>query len=771
MHFGQTLEAHQHAPWALYYLDYESLKEILDQDEQDATDFDTHDGSRSLEISTTSRWTLATRYSKSHPVTKEFLAFLQRQMEKILLFLLQEQGRIATSLANCRLHLSQAQTEDELGALNQSYQDAGRHLLGLVKFVELNVTGLRKIIKKHDKIMSTKIATRFWSANRNRLRGSQLVQPLLLQDDSMGALAWILESGMVELRDRLHHQRDDALLLRTAPQTIRKEHMRRSFVPAIPLVISHLDDDGSIESSIALDLSSKSVVPPPLAYAENSVAPPRPPPPESRGYTGHINSAPQTLRKEPVALPDIQLASAFAENGNNSEAVLPYLTTGAPPRPPPIANRSLTSHMSMYGNKRLQASTMRGHAFVPQEQILMQIQAARRRLKKSNEFARLLAVPLMITDISPEVETDEMEKEDYSSQETPPPPSSISNHLNLLSTFLYMTNYYIVAPTSASYAHKLGGDPAMAAMIIGMTPIAALFSTVLFSWWTSYSYKAALIFASSCSLVGNCFYAAGMPCDSLTLVMIGRLFNGFGSARSINRRYIADTFSREDRTAASAVFVTAGALGMAAGPAIASLLNLVASSDGLNPFWQVENAPGWLMALLWSVYLVGTIFCFRNPPKKEETPLLELTGEKKPLLTGNTGASRDTVAVIVSHASSPTSILRNVPVMTTFLIYFLLKLVLEGVLSSSAILTSFYFGWNSNLVGIYLACLGLCMLPANLCVAFLAKRYDDRELIMTMQVVLLAGCIGVMQYSPSYSAVQYVSASFVLFLSTNALEG
>jgi hypothetical protein len=81
---------------------------------------------------------------------------------------------------------------------------------------------------------------------------------------------------MVELRDRLHHQRDDALLLRTAPQIIRKEHMRRSFVPAIPLVISHLDDDGSIESSIALDLSSKSVVPPPLAFAENSVALTRP---------------------------------------------------------------------------------------------------------------------------------------------------------------------------------------------------------------------------------------------------------------------------------------------------------------------------------------------------------------------------------------------------------------------------------------------------------------------------------------------------------------
>ncbi len=44
------------------------------------------------------------------------------------------------------------------------------------------------------------------------------------------------------------------------------------------------------------------------------------------------------------------------------------------------------------------------------------------------------------------------------------------------------------------------------------------------------------------------------------MVIVGRYLNGFGSARAINRRYIADTFSRRERTAASAAFVTAGAL-------------------------------------------------------------------------------------------------------------------------------------------------------------------------------------------------------------------
>ena len=60
--------------------------------------------------------------------------------------------------------------------------------------------------------------------------------------------------------------------------------------------------------------------------------------------------------------------------------------------------------------------------------------------------------------------------------------------------------------------------------------------TILYSWWTSHSYKAALVFASSCSILGNIFYALGLPFNSLPMVMVGRLLNGFGSARSINRR-------------------------------------------------------------------------------------------------------------------------------------------------------------------------------------------------------------------------------------------
>ena len=118
--------------------------------------------------------------------------------------------------------------------------------------------------------------------------------------------------------------------------------------------------------------------------------------------------------------------------------------------------------------------------------------------------------------------------------------SKFSKLLNLASASLYMCNYNIVAPTSGLYAKMLGFDPACAGIIIGMTPMAVIVSCVLYSWWSSYSYKRAIIFASFSCIVGNLVYALALPCKSMKMVLIGRVLTGFGSARVINRRYIGE---------------------------------------------------------------------------------------------------------------------------------------------------------------------------------------------------------------------------------------
>jgi len=653
--FGKKLTHRKIDIWENFYLDYDGLKSILTQ-AQDESCNASHASALSTE-------------SKLHPVTLDFLTHLRMELEKIILFFLEEQGKIALALNQNREDLWKAHEVVEYEMVYQHFQDTGLCLLRLVQFLDLNLNGLRKILKKHDKIMQANLSRSFWKGGK--LASSKLATPLLQLDESVGALVYILETCLIELQNLSDGPAPLEAGLKTQPLTLRKTSQMAS------------------NPSLSADWK------------------------QGRTHGRSLSFAAQH--------------DSFASLGAIS------------PKP------------------RIVGSDM----------IILRIQAARSRLKESSEFISMLAAPLMIMEgTSDDASTHSIEAEIEEKK-----PSQFSNFLNLMSTFLYMTNYYIVAPTSGSYASKLDAEPSLASIIIGMTPVAALVSTVLFSWWTNHSYKSALLFASGCSLVGNLLYALGLPCNSLALVMIGRLLNGFGSARSINRRYIADSFSRAERTSASATFVTAGSLGMAAGPAIASLLHVVTPSSkmpGGSPYWQVENAPGWFMMVMWSFFLGAMIFFFQDPPKKVQAPTIppppypSESGEKRPLIPkGDNGVS----------SPKKESILRNVPVMITLFVYFVLKLLLEATLSSCATITRFYFGWDGRLAGLYLACLGLLMLPANLLVSYLARRFDDRELIIGLQAFMVAGCVGIIQYRPDYRLPQYLVASLVLFASANALEG
>jgi Na+/melibiose symporter-like transporter len=207
----------------------------------------------------------------------------------------------------------------------------------------------------------------------------------------------------------------------------------------------------------------------------------------------------------------------------------------------------------------------------------------------------------------------------------------------------------------------------------------------------------------------------------------------------------------------------------APGPAVAAFLHLVTPRNSLNKYWHVENAPGWFMAVMWSGFLVATIFFFEDPPKRKDklTTNIELKGEQKPLL----GANSDSTELQVSSECTEPHILRNVPVLATLFITFVLKLILECILSSCDNLTTFYFGWDGSTVGLFLAAMGLLMLPTNLILSFFAKRYDDRDLIIGLLAIMMIGCLCVVKYSSNYSVLQYVAASLLTFVGAAALEG
>ncbi|KAK1261474.1 hypothetical protein QJS04_geneDACA001001 [Acorus gramineus] len=93
---------------------------------------------------------------------------------------------------------------------------------------------------------------------------------------------------------------------------------------------------------------------------------------------------------------------------------------------------------------------------------------------------------------------------------------------------------------------------------------------------------------------------------------VGRL----GSARAVNRRYISDCVPLKIRMQASAAFVSASALGMACGPALSGLLQMNFKIFSLT--FNQDTLPGWVMALVWLVYLIWLWISFNEPLRETD---------------------------------------------------------------------------------------------------------------------------------------------------------
>eukprot|EP01018_Ginkgo_biloba_P008761 Gb_27488 [translate_table: standard] len=101
---------------------------------------------------------------------------------------------------------------------------------------------------------------------------------------------------------------------------------------------------------------------------------------------------------------------------------------------------------------------------------------------------------------------------------------------------------------------------------------------------------------------------------------------GLGSARAVNRRYISDCVPLKTRLKASAAFVSASALGMACGPALAGVLQVNKSFLGIT--LNQNTLPGWVMAILWFVYLLWLWISFKEPLREDEEDQVAQAGSK-----------------------------------------------------------------------------------------------------------------------------------------------
>ncbi|PHU08544.1 SPX domain-containing membrane protein [Capsicum chinense] len=419
-----------------------------------------------------------------------------------------------------------------------------------------------------------------------------------------------------------------------------------------------------------------------------------------------------------------------------------------------------------------------------QDPVVDLMQAAVDRLSHSTNFLNFMAQhALIMQEELPTPVEEEVDDQRY---------HFMSLLLNLANTFLYMVNTYIIVPTADDYSMSLGAAATVCGIVIGAMAVAQIFSSVYFSAWSNRSYFRPLIFSSIVLFIGNVMYALAYDLKSISVLLIGRLFCGFGSARAVNRRYISDCVPLKIRMQASAGFVSASALGMACGPALAGVLQTNFKIYKIT--FNKETLPGWLMAISWLIYLIWLWFSFKEPVRdteihnvpqesKAEPDSLE-KGVMEPLLLKSSEnqqdedeqededeeASEDSHQPANSIAAAYRLLTPSVKVQ--LLIYFMLKYAMEILLSESSVVTTYYFSWSTGTVAIFLACLGLTVLPVNLVVgSYISNMFEDRQILLASEIMVCIGIVLSFNVIIPYSVPQYVCSGLLLFVAAEVLEG
>lgn len=609
--------ADQFEEWKEYYINYKMMKKKVKQYVQQ-----TQNGGRNHE-----------------QVLKEFSRMLDDQIETVVLFLLKEQGHLASrieKLGQQRAILSDQVDVSQVSQLREAYREVGLDLVKLLRFVDMNATGIRKILKKFDKRFGYRF-TDYYVSTRANHPYSQL-QPIFKQVGIV-AVAGALTRNLATLQD--HH--------------------------------------GSFTS---------------------------------------IYDHPSITLKDPVI-----------------------------------------------------------------EQINHSVQ----KLTHSTTFLKFLGQHALIVPEDMHSSSDDLvDDQSY---------HFMSLLLNLVNTFLYMVNTYIIVPTADDYSVSLGAAATVCGVIIGSMAVAQVFSSVYFSAWSNKSYFRPLVFSSIMLFSGNLLYALAYDVNSLTVLILGRLLCGLGSARAVNRRYISDCVPLKIRLKASAGFVSASALGMACGPAFAGLLQTEFKIYGVT--FNQNTLPGWVMCVAWVANLFWLWISFKEPDHIAKANAANTQssdsghgrsdnledGLAQPLLTEakerqdeNVEDNDEKEDPKESHkpATSLAAAYRLLTpsVKVQLLIYFMLKFVMEILLSESSVVTSFYFQWSTSSVAIFLAVLGLTVLPVNVIVgSYITNLFQDRQILVASEIMVLIGIATSFHFTSHYSVPQYVSSALITFVFAEVLEG
>ncbi|GMH35396.1 hypothetical protein BSKO_03264 [Bryopsis sp. KO-2023] len=353
--------------------------------------------------------------------------------------------------------------------------------------------------------------------------------------------------------------------------------------------------------------------------------------------------------------------------------------------------------------------------------------------------------------------------------------------MNFLSAFLYMANYNLVIPFIRPLSEKIGVSESFGGIMVGAADISAMIAAVFYSVWSNHSFRQPMVFTAVTLIVSNAMYSIAYDWGGLPLLMTARLITGFGAARSLNRRYIADFVKKEKRSLASAAFVGASSLGMALGPFLAIPVDAVKETTVLGLTINNVTTAGWVMCLAWVVFLIVTIVFFAEPPRKDfglskkstaEEPAasIEQLGGSK-FLDGELEGKNDQIEEKprFNFWKDPSFH----PTMVMVVLLFMLKLEQQGAVSSVPIFTEEY-GWGESRVGFFLAIMGIVVIPVNIMMGAMSKYVRDHVQCLLALVVCTLGSLLIVV--PNVNAVKivtwrYFTGFIMIYVATVVMEG
>lgn len=579
--------------------------------------------------------------------TRTFAEILDAQVETIVLYYLEVQGILARQLRILRSKQiislqNPGITLESIEEICKDYRRIGWEVLELLNYLDRNSIALRKIILRHDLLFDQKMGSLYFdsrlSSQGNTVRnGAQLRQ--LYRQEGIIAIVASIRRGFEELYDArkmLLDASEDGFEIRKRSETATVDNLHyfgstshdlhpddRKCIPRVPFrkrlasfgnlrklafeaVRVHIDS--SVPPTIKNSTSTTDVVATeasplldnvkhmkggqhqPSISSNKSVSVSK----KNNRSTGNLYNL---LNQVDQNIPSSRL---YAENGNSLKRSLSDLEI-------------VLKHINEVGQRVMKTQERTTLEFLSdQSEIALEFNI--RDMNRAAERSRRKHRPPALVSSQKQgvINLDEFLDDDIKT-------SNVGLYLNLVVTFLYQANQYIVAPTSSKYANLLGMTAAMSGMIIGFSPAAALVSSLMYSTWSNSSFKSPLVMCIVCATLGNILYGAALQCDSIAMIFLGRLLVGFGGPRVISRRYIADHVSLQDRLIASGQFVSAGALGLVFGPLLASIMarwefTFHWEFSGITLIqYQSVTAPGWAMALFWFLSLISVVLWFEDP--------------------------------------------------------------------------------------------------------------------------------------------------------------